>query len=122
VVTGLAMIHPGRIVQAAANTRLRIGRLQRDNRSVESISTRKNTVSLAADRVTKIFGRVAKARKRFRQEVGSLRRLEGMEGIPALLEVSEPQLRLVVSRLPGEPLAAVRFATCDTAARHHHRS
>lgn len=104
------MIHPGRIEQAAANKRLRIGRLQRDNQSVESVTTRKNTVNLAADRVTKIFGRVANARKRFKHEVGSLRRLEGMEGIPALLEVSEPQLRLVVSRLPGEPLAAIRAA------------
>ena len=75
---------------------------------MKSVETPKNIAVIEADRVVKTFKRSAKAVARFRREVESLRRLEGIEGIPALLEVSEPQLRLVMSRLPGDPISASR--------------
>ena len=71
---------------------------------MQSVETSKNAAILEADRVVKTFKRVPKAVRRFRLEVESLTRLAGLDGIPAILEVSDPDLRLVMSRLPGEPL------------------
>lgn len=73
-----------------------------------SIETAKNKAVLEADRVVKTFKQGRKAARRFRLEVESLTRLAGVAGVPALLAVSPPELQLVASRLPGEPLTAAR--------------
>jgi len=81
---------------------------------METYETSKNSALLETDRVVKTFKRAPRAVTRFRHELTSLRRLSGVIGIPKLLEVSEPELRLVLSRLPGQPLTTAQ-AVPDSA-------
>lgn len=73
-----------------------------------SIETAKNKAVLEVDRVVKTFKQGRKAARRYRLEVESLSRLAGVAGVPALVAVSPQELRLVASRLPGEPLSVAR--------------
>jgi predicted Ser/Thr protein kinase len=69
-----------------------------------SIHTNKNGVDIRGSEVEKKFLRVRKGTRRFRLEVEALRRMAGVEGIPALLVCSEAEQRIVISRIPGEDL------------------
>ncbi len=68
------------------------------------VETRKNAVVLDSARVTKTFKQSGKARRHFRCEIHSLRRLSGLAGIPQLLGSDEANLSIIMSRLPGMPM------------------
>lgn len=68
----------------------------------------KNHVLLTHDRAIKRFHGGSRSTPRFNREVKALRRLQGLEGFPTLLEVSPADRRLQISRVDGQPMS-----TCE---------
>jgi hypothetical protein len=68
------------------------------------IETAKNRVEIYQDRVVKTFKPRRGSARRARREAVALRRLEGLDGVPHLIEVSPGGYTVVMSRVPGTPL------------------
>ena len=67
--------------------------------------TAKNRVIIYPNRVVKTFKPTRRSARHARREASSLRRLQGLPGVPTLLEVSTDEHTLVMTRVPGVPLA-----------------
>lgn len=64
----------------------------------------KNRVVLEPERVIKHFLHGHNNARRFHREIKALRRLEGLDGVPRLLDVSIRARSFSISRIPGKPL------------------
>ena len=67
--------------------------------------TDKNRVVIYPNRVVKTFKPTRRSARHARREATSLQRLAGLAGVPTLLEVSTDKHTLVMTRIPGVPLA-----------------
>lgn len=67
--------------------------------------TAKNRVVIYPNRVVKTFKPTRRSARHARREATALRRLQGLPGVPTLLEVSTDGHTLVMTRVPGVPLA-----------------
>ena len=67
--------------------------------------TAKNRVVIYPDRVVKTFKRTRRSARHSQREAAALRRLQGLPGVPTLLDVSTDGHTLVMTRVPGVPLA-----------------
>ncbi|MDS1140774.1 hypothetical protein RE432_10025 [Pusillimonas sp. SM2304] len=68
-------------------------------------AVKKNYVTINKDGVVKVFSQGPAQSHRFKREVNALKRLTGIEGIPALLSYSPTHRRIVIARIPGAPLS-----------------
>jgi hypothetical protein len=66
--------------------------------------TAKNRVVIYPNRVVKTFKPTRRSARHARREATALRRLQGLPGVPTLLEVSTDGHTLVMTRVPGVPL------------------
>lgn len=78
------------------------------------VESPKNRVLIYEDRVEKHFDKGRGIARKARLEVAALRRLAGIEGVPALLEVSPDGRSVTMSRLVGKPLAECEDVTEQT--------
>jgi len=67
--------------------------------------TNKNRVAIYPNRVVKTFKTTRRSARHARREATSLQRLAGLPGVPTLIEVSTDKHTLVMTRIPGVPLA-----------------
>jgi predicted Ser/Thr protein kinase len=72
---------------------------------VLTFETRKNRVLVFADRVQKTFKPTRHGMRHARRELAALRALDGLEGVPALLEVRSDPMTVVMTRVSGTPLS-----------------
>lgn len=70
-------------------------------------AVKKNYVQISRNGVVKVFSQGPAQSHRFKREVSALKRLSGIEGIPALLSYSPTHRRIAIARIPGAPLPAI---------------
>ena len=81
------------------------------------VESTKNRVLVYEDRVVKEFRSGRGIEKKAQREIAALRRLAGLDGVPAILAQAPDGRSLTLSRLPGKPLSECESIAEGSIAR-----